>query len=758
MEIRGTMYRFAPTRLPVQSTLRKSAQRVGCCWLLVMALLGSARGGDWPAWRGPAQTGVSLETGLPSSTQEILWRIPIGGRSTPAIVGGRVFAINLHGEGIMEQEQVFAVDLATGGPLWHYRFNVFHTDVPDSRVGWASVAVDPETGYVYAQGVQGMFLCFDRDGKLIWSKSLTELYSRISGFGGRTNTPVIDEDRVIISFNNSSFGSHAVGAHRFLAMDKRTGEVLWWSAPGGRPEDTTYSTPVVAVINGQRLIIAGNADGAVYAIKSRTGEKVWGFLLSQRGINTAAVVDDYRVYLTHSEENYDNTAMGRVVCVDGRGTGDISKTGELWRADGIDAGYASPLLHGGRLYVMCNSGMLHCFDAKSGKQYWEFPAGRIGKGSPVWGDGRIYLPTANGTFVILEDSGGGCRQLDAIDFNVGRATKAELFGSPAIADGRIVFFTTTEMVCLGAKDARPQPVAAATFPPESPTEAQPTVMLVRPAEVLLKPGEKVRFQAMVYDQHGRLIKSVEPQWSYKGKGSVIGSDGTFQSSPRPIAGEGQGVRGAKGSIGEVTAQLGKLTAAARVRIVPDLPMSEDFESYPEGGIPAWWMGVSKAKHVIKTVDGSKVLEKIADGKGPIFNRSHVFITPPLSAGYTVEADVMGLKEGRRRGDVGLINDRYVLELFGSVQKARVVSWIPGPRFEKKIDFPWAPGRWYRAKLKVDVVGDAAHVAAKIWPRDEAEPAAWTIEAVDPQPNREGSAGLYAHSLAPVFYDNVKVHE
>jgi outer membrane protein assembly factor BamB len=709
-----------------------------------MVLGDSARGGDWPAWRGPAQTGVSLETGMPSSTKDILWRISCGGRSTPAIVDGRVFAINLSGEGIMEQEQVFAVDLATGHPVWQYRFNVFHTDVPDSRVGWASVAVDPETGYVYAQGVQGMFLCFNRDGKLIWSKSLTELYSRISGFGGRTNTPVIDEDRVIISFNNSSFGAHAVGAHRFLAMDKRTGAVVWWSAPGGRPEDTTYSTPVVAVINAHRLIIAGNADGAFYAIKSRTGEKVWGFLLSQRGINTAAVVDGYRVYLTHSEENYDNTAMGRVVCIDGRGTGDLTKTGELWRADGIDAGYASPLLHGGRLYVMCNSGLLHCFDAVSGKQYWEFPAARIGKGSPAWADGKIYLPTANGTFVILEDTGAACRQLDVLDFNRGRKTKAELFGSPAIADGRVVFFTTTEMVCLGSKDAGPQKVAAVQFPPESPTEDEPTVMLVRPAEVLLKPREKLRFQATAYDKHGRLIKSVQPQWSNKGKTGSVGSDGTFQA-------------GNSGTVGEVTAKFGALTAIARVRVVPDLPISENFESYPEGSIIPWWMGVSKVKHVIKTVDGSKVLEKIADGKGPIFNRSHVFITPPLPAGYTVEADVMGVKEGRRRGDVGLINDRYVLELFGAVQKARVVSWIPGPRFEKKIDFPWAPGRWYRAKLKVDVDAKEGHVYAKIWPRDEAEPAQWTIRAVDPQPNREGSAGLYAHSLAPVYYDNVKAY-
>ena len=84
------------------------------------------------------------------------------------------------------------------------------------------------------------------------------------------------------------------------------------------------------------------------------------------------------------------------------------------------------------------------------------------------------------------------------------------------------------------------------------------------------------------------------------------------------------------------------------------------------------------------------MKKLHDDKGPIFNRSLAFITPPIPAGYTVEADVMGVKEGRRRGDVGVVNSRYVLELYGSGKKLRVMSWIPGPRFEKQIEFPWAP--------------------------------------------------------------------
>jgi outer membrane protein assembly factor BamB len=725
--------------------MKRLSTRLGGFWLAGLIWAASALGGDWAAWRGPYQNGMSLETGLTSSTKDILWRIPCGGRSTPVIVNGRLFAINLCGKGITEQEQVFALDAATGKDLWHYKFNCFHTDVPNSRVGWASLAVDPETGNVYANGVQGLVLCLDRDGKLLWSKSTTELFGRVSGYGGRTYTPIVDEDRVIVAFNNSSFGAHAVGAHRFLAMDKKTGEILWWSAPGGRPEDPTYSNPVVATINGQRLIIAGNADGGLYAIKARTGEKVWSFTASQRGLNSSPVVDGYRVYITHSEENYDSTLMGRVTCIDGRGRGDVTKTHELWRCDGIDAGYASPLLHDGRLYVMSNSGLLHCFDAVTGKRHWQFVAGRIGKGSPVWADGKIYLTTANGAFVILEDKGDSCQKIDSIDFNTDGEEGIEIFGSPAISDGRIAFFTTTEMICFGNKDARPQPVAAANSADDAAPEKEPASLVIRPAEVLLRPGEAVKFQVIAYDRHGRRIGPVDANRAFPLKLGALDPQGRF-------------VAGKRGGIGEVRAEAGKLAGTARVRVVPELPIREDFESFKDGDTIGWWVGVSKLKYKIETLDGSKVLKKLHDDNGPIFNRSLAFITPPIPAGYTVEADLMGVQEGRRRGDVGVVNSRYVAELYGGGKRLRVFSWIPGPRFEKKIDFPWAAGAWYRMRFKVEVAGKQGTIHVKVWPRNEAEPKEWTIEAADPQPNEEGAAGIYANStMAPLYLDNIKVY-
>jgi hypothetical protein len=93
----------------------KTQRACGLAAVLVASLLTkSVNAGDWPAWRGPNHDGVSLETGLPDSTQQVLWRTAYGGRSTPVVHDGQVYVINLAGQGVTEQERVMAISLETG--------------------------------------------------------------------------------------------------------------------------------------------------------------------------------------------------------------------------------------------------------------------------------------------------------------------------------------------------------------------------------------------------------------------------------------------------------------------------------------------------------------------------------------------------------------------------------------------------------------------------------------------------------------------
>ena len=473
------------------------------------------------------------------------------------------------------------------------------------------------------------------------------------------------------------------------------------------------------------------------------------------------MADDYRVYVTHSEENLDSKIMGRAVCLDGRGHGDITKTGEIWRRDSsfpdiIDDGIASPLLHEKRLYLMSNKGRLFSLDALTGKVIWKFGAGRRSEGSPVWADGKIYLTTHEATFLILQDQGNSCKPIDKLNFRRDSAANTEIYSSPAVSDGRVVIVTTTEMVCFGKKDAQRQPVPAEKLPAEAPPEKQPATLLVRPAEVLLRPGETAKFQTIAYDKYGNCLGPIAANIVLPAKLGKGDGHGAFTA-------------GKRGGIGEAKAELdtpgGKLVGVGRIRVVPDLPISEDFESYKDGDIVPWWSGISKAKYVIQTLDGSKVLKKISNDLGPVLNRSLAFITPPIPAGYTVEADVRGPRRKGNivmRGDAGVVNSRYVLEAYENGAKLRIVSWVPGPRFEKAIDFKWPEDKWFRMKLKVEIAEENGHKVAKVyakaWPREESEPTSWTIEGTDPMPNTEGAAGIYAYSTnAEVYFDNIKVY-
>ena len=60
-------------------------------------------GSDWTDWRGPARNGVSLEKGLPArwspKGENLVWKAPYGGRSTPIVMGDRCFLFNSAGEG-----------------------------------------------------------------------------------------------------------------------------------------------------------------------------------------------------------------------------------------------------------------------------------------------------------------------------------------------------------------------------------------------------------------------------------------------------------------------------------------------------------------------------------------------------------------------------------------------------------------------------------------------------------------------------------
>ncbi|MDT7542224.1 MAG: hypothetical protein QOE33_2128 [Acidobacteriota bacterium] len=729
--------------------------------LIIVTTLGGARGSDWAEWRGPARDGVSQEKNLPThwspAGDNLAWKVPYGGRSAPVVFGNHVYLQNTSGKGADEQERVMCFDADTGKLLWEHKFNVYLSDVPAHRVGWASPAIDPVTTNVYVFGGGGSLMSLSKDGKLLWERSLGEDFGILTTHGGRTVSPIIDGDLVIVSGAMFVWGEHGRGGHRIVAFDKRTGETVWITAPGARPYDTTYAPMVIANVNGTRLLIQGGADGMVYALKPQTGEPVWRYEISKRGINTGVVVSGTTAILTHSEENLDSNEMGMMVALDATAKGDIKPENIRWKVQGWQGGFSSPVMDGERIYQLDNAANIAAFDLKTGKQLWLKSLGTVQKASPVLADGKLYVGTESGKFYILKPTAAGCEILSEneltnvvpVDSQPGKTQQvpAPVLSSVAISNGRVFFATDATLYCFGkkAKDnpfERLQTLGGFSGGPDRTA----TYVQVVPTELIIKPGETLNFRVRLFDSQGSFIREEKSaQWSLdRLKGDV--ANGQFVSAS-------DGGRQA----GLVKATVGGITGAARVRIVPTLPWTEDFSSYAVNSEPIAWTSTT-LKYAVRELEGNKVLVKTIEGSS-LLTRSRAYMGPSDLHDYTVEADVRAGQKRRQQGDAGIIAQRYALVLYGNAGELHLEPWQPETQRTVKAPFAWKPDAWYRLKLSVENLPDGkVRARGKAWAVGEPEPDAWMVERIDPIGNRQGSPGVFGNAIsAELYFDNVKVY-
>ncbi|MBI4264578.1 MAG: PQQ-binding-like beta-propeller repeat protein [Acidobacteria bacterium] len=722
---------------------------------LIFALSLSAQGprrvavGDWPELRGPARDGISRETGLLErwtlNGENFLWRAPYGGRSAPIVMGNRVYVQNPAGRGADLQERVMALDADTGALAWEYRFNVFQSDVPPHRIGWASPAADPETGTIYALSGGAQAIALSRDGQLLWERSFGEEFAAFTTHGGRTMSPVVDGDLVIVSAAVSNWGTSANRAHRFIALDKRTGDVVYVASPGGRPYDTAYASPLITTIGGMRLLIAGLGDGAVHAIKPQTGERVWSFPAAKRAVNTGVAVKGNTVFVSHGDENLTGTELGLVAAIDGSQTGAIETT--TWAVRGVEMLYSSPIVDGSRLYQIDGSSTLRAFDTEGGRQLWSQRLGLAQKANPVLADGKIYVGTDDGMFFVVRPQADRAEVLSRVELPNStnsccgsEGTPEQIVAGAAVSRGRVFFVSSDAVYAIGSRQAR----AATGFAVDEAVQSgqgMPAHLQVSPTELMLTPGQTVRLRARLFDDRGRFLREeTAAAWSLEGlKGTI--ADGTLTIAPDPVD-----------QAGTITATVGGLRGQARARVSRPLPWTDTFDAYADGAAPPGWAIVTGSRLAVATLDGQKVLQKAPTET--IFKRTRVFLGPTTWSNYTFEADVRVAERRRQMGDVGITAQRYSLVLYGTSQRLKLEPWEPETTRTLTVPFAWKPDTWYRLKLRVENLPNGqVRARGKAWPAGEPEPAAWLIDKTDPIGNRQGAPGLFVDAQWGAHVDN-----
>ena len=759
----------------------------------------------WLTWRGPNQNGTSQEKGLPSTLdpKNPLWVTDFPGQSTAVVANGHVYIIGYLGEGPDLQEGVGCFDAETGAKIWEHRYNDFLSDTIYLRYATSSPGIDPETGTVYMQGTQGILAAFKPDGTPVWSQSLMERLGRLTFPNSRTASPVIDSDLVITRGITSNWGANGAAGDRFYAFDKKTGELVWSSGTGERPKDNSYSNPVFSFLYGKRVFFSATGDGAVVCVNARTGETLWRVYLSKAGINATVLVHNndkvVAVYGTPYEP-------GQMVClkIPATITGEKNASGvvnyersqlELWSAD-LTTSTSSPILVGDKIYVVVEKGDLNCVDIKTGKIAWHLKLGIEERNScPVYADGKLYVPMLDDP--AAKSEGGESGSFGALYIVEPGETEGKIlahvalegrcFGTPTPYNGKVYMQTTKKLYCFGTKGNNAG-LAAAPAAAAWPTPGPATQLQVIPSEFTLRPGAKASFRVRKLDANGFTVGEVQDittvKWApfipatARVKAAIKGSfneKGELVAAPEPTP-----------SAGQFEASVDGLKGYVRGRVLPFLPLSEDFEkfqlsetttntmepptafAYP----PLTWIGarfkfevrnvtnfVKNGEEIVAT-NVTHAMTKTTDNK--FFQRAQMFIGDQDAKGYTIQADVMSEGTKRKMSDVGIINQRYLIVLKGNEQKLEVNSNLERLRVPAGTDAPnfkWVPNTWYRLKARVDNNPDGSGVVrAKAWKRDEPEPDKWSVEVPHQTSHHTGSPGLYGFSPQEmrVFIDNVKV--
>lgn len=732
---------------------------------VLLAVPTSADVTGWLNWRGPLQTGISLEKELPENLdpEKPLWTYAIHGAGTPVIADGLLYAFGFYGEkGEETQEALLCLDAVTGEKKWEARFSDYISDVVYNRYGVGAPAIDPATGNVYLQTSNGRCVSFTRDGKQLWEISLMEDFGRLTFPNGRTGAPAVHGDLVIFHCVTANWGLTGPGADRFYAFDKITGQPAWDSTPGVKPVDSSFAMPVFAKLGGHDVFYAGTGCGNVVCIDANTGTPLWRFQLSQGGVNSQIILNGAdQLIAIHGAENTDASTTGRLVCIKiptayPKEQLVLGKEVELWRNEGMTAFSSSPILTDGKIFITVATGTLECVDATTGKTLWSEKLGHDQiHASPTFAAGKLYVPMLDGSIHIIDPSGS--KPITQFKANLG----ANCLGAPAIWAGKIYLFSKDKLFCWGSQKGKF--VGRSATAADTPGEI--TQIKIIPGEFAMKAGETTHFKVFGLDAFGRRVKEVIPdRWeSFIPPNAKVQSkvDANFEGNTLKAGPE------AKLSAGAFKATVGKFSATTRGRIIAGMNYSENFDGIPlamknefdptesVNFPPLPWLGARLKWYVIEK-DGSQVLANRLDNI--LFQRTTNFFGSTDLHNYILEGDVM--TDGTRRimSSVGFVNQRYLIALVGNAQILEVSSNYE--RVQQSVKFSIKPNTWYRLKTHVKSNTDGTGIVfAKAWPREENEPTAWTIEVPLTKAHTHGAPAVFAFSpqvQKRVFIDNIKL--
>jgi outer membrane protein assembly factor BamB len=380
--------------------------------ILAMSILtqAPARADDWPCWRGPSHDGISAETGWldrwPKDGPTVAWKASVGtGFSAIAVRNGRLYTMGNQDN----TDTVYRLDAVTGKKLWSHSYE----SALDDKLfeGGPTSTPTADGDQVYTLSRWGDLFCFQAaSGKIVWSKNVhKETGIRIPGWG-YSSSPVIHEDALLLNIGEAG-----------LALDKRTGKVLWKSAD----KDAGYSSPVL-LRRGNAWYAIFSSDEAYTAVEVQSGKPLWRIRwLTRFGLNAAdPIVSGDTMFIS---SGYSKGAASLKM-------GEKDPT-EVWRDNrNMRNQFNSCVLLDGFLYGIdgdtTTKAMLKCVELSTGKVRWSHEG--IGSGALMAAAGKLIVLSDSGELLVAKASPDGFQPTARA-----KVLDGKCWTVPVLANGRI---------------------------------------------------------------------------------------------------------------------------------------------------------------------------------------------------------------------------------------------------------------------------------------------------------------------------------
>jgi outer membrane protein assembly factor BamB len=385
----------------------------------------TARGEDWPQFRGPGGRAVS-ETATPpigfGPSSNLLWKVAIPeGISSPIVTGERIF--------LTAPTETVALDRKDGRILWRRPLGSGGNPRP-------TPVTDGESVYVFLGSIG--VISYDLDGQEQWRQPIAKPDSNA------TASPILIDDKLIIVCDQDT-GSFVE------AFDKKSGRSLWRAE---RPEFRLARATPFHWKDGREdeLIVSGSF--ALTSYDPNNGREKWRLPGSARWAMSSLAAGENLLFVLTMKE--------------GQGEEDLTQLSVASRKDpsalrAIRPGLCgdrgawnsvrslpygnSPLYYKGRLFTVKSGGFVTAYNAKTGQPIYQDE--RINAPDDYWSSavaaaGRVYFSSEKGVVTVMDATANTPTILAQNKLN------EQILATPALIDQTILIRTAKNLYSFGA--------------------------------------------------------------------------------------------------------------------------------------------------------------------------------------------------------------------------------------------------------------------------------------------------------------------